>query len=147
MAGNRLRRSRTPPAMRRPRTLASACCLCLDEMQQADDVWSCLQCNVVAHVSCMPTNRHGRIHLPNGCPQCRVTMTQLLRIADTPLPATKGLLCFACRYVIDEGTLCRRCPAPRHYCQAHWHADAACRAGRCPGCGKNSFEALCMRRQ
>ena len=71
-------------------------------------------------------------------------------------PRFKGIVCYACKYNIEEGTPCRTCPAPRHYCQAHWHTDCTLHydrasntfsaMGSCPACSLNSYEALCIRR-
>jgi hypothetical protein len=144
-SGRRLR-SRTPPAMRRGRAAGGGeCCICLDDIG-SDERWTCLRCNVVAHVRCMPTE-HGHIHLPGGCPQCSVTMNQLVAEAEQPRPASKGIVCYECKHIIEEGTMCRTCPAPRHYCQAHWHIECSRHYGRrCPACNNHAYRALCIRR-
>ena len=146
--GQRLR-SRSPRASSNSHG-GKECSICLAEITGSQEPWTCLQCSFVAHVECMPT-RQGHIHLSNGCPGCRVTMTQLLAEAQRLRPASKGIVCYACAYIIEEGTPCRTCPAPRHYCQAHWHTE--CRTwniwsnmGSCPACHLNTYEALCKRR-
>ena len=154
-SGKRLR-SRSPPASRRGNSHGGKeCSICLGEILGSEEPWTCLQCSFVAHVTCMPT-RHGHIHLSHGCPGCRVTMTQLVAEARRPRPASKGIVCYACKYIIEEGTPCRTCPAPRHYCQAHWHTDCTLHYDRasnsfsdmvsCPACLLNPYQALCIRR-
>ena len=151
--GARRLRSRTPPTMRRSTSSPARreeCCICWDNIG-SDKQWKCLQCNVAAHVRCM-SMRNGSIHLPNGCPQCRVTMRQLIAQVKRPGPASKGIVCYACRGIIEEGRLCQRCAAPRYYCQAHWHiecVDDQLRhhiGHRCPACNQNAYQALCVRR-
>jgi hypothetical protein len=146
-------RSRTPPASRRGNSHGGKeCSICLVEITGSAEPWTCLQCSFVAHVRCMPT-RNGHIHLSNGCPGCRVSMTQLVAEAERPRTAAKGIVCYVCKYNIEEGTPCRTCPAPRHYCQAHWHTDCTLHYDRplsavrsCPGCSLTSYQALKVRR-
>ena len=59
----------------------------------------------------------------NGCTVCRVTMAQLLTEAKRPCTASIGLVCYVCLKHIQDGRECMKCPAPRHYCQARWHAE------------------------
>ena len=148
-------RSRTPPVNRHGNSHGGeACCICLEDIgsvgRHGEQPWTCIQCSVVAHVRCMPTNREGQIHLNNGCPGCRVTMTQLIAQVQRPRPASKGIICYACKYIVEEGTPCRSCPAPRHYCQAHWHVDCTptpeASWTSCPACHLNAFQALRVRR-
>ena len=143
-APRRRLRSRTPPAMRCGDAGSGECVICLEDIGLTEK-WRCLQCNVVAHVDCMPRNTLGHIHLGNGCPVCRVTMAQLLTEAKRPCTASKGLVCYVCLKHIQDGRECMKCPAPRHYCQAHWHAECITN-GRCPACGNNAYQALCTRR-
>ena len=135
-------RSRTP--CRCSDAGGGECAICLEDIGFREK-WRCLQCNVVAHVNCMPRNALGHIHLGNGCPGCRVTMTQLLTEAQRPCTAPKGLVCYVCLRHIQDGRKCMKCPAPRHYCQAHWQAECITN-GRCPACGNNAYQALIIRR-
>ena len=143
-ASRRRLRSRTPLATRSGDAGSGECVICLEDIALREK-WRCIHCNVAAHVDCMPRNSLGHIHLGNGCPQCRVTMTQLLIEAQRPCTAPKGLVCYVCLRHIQDGRECMKCPAPRHYCQAHWHAECITN-GRCPACGNNAYQALCTRR-
>ena len=154
-ASRRRLRSRTPLALRRGDAGGGECVICLKVIGPIEK-WRCLQCNVVAHVACMPRNTHGHIHLENGCPGRRLTMTQLLIEAQRPCTAATVLVCFVWLRRIQAGRECMKCPAPRHYCQAHWHTECTphydrasntwSAMGSCPACELNPYAALCKRR-
>lgn len=137
-------RSRSP-ARRRAQRSSGNCPICLNPLTGREE-WNCLACNVAFHVDCMPRNTAGRIHLPNGCPSCRTTMTACLRAAQRVEPAPHGAICAVCWRSIRHGTDMHRCAAPRSHCLATWHQS--CNASvreRCPACRLTVFNALQMR--
>ena len=132
--------SRSPTARNRR---SGTCPICLEELG-GGETWSCLQCEALIHVQCMPRDlRTGRIHLENGCPQCRATMSDLLRTARQSKPAPNGAMCRVCWEPIALGSPMQCCAAPRRHCVATWHEECAPR--QCPGCGLSAYRALVMR--
>ena len=138
-------RSRTPPARRcAARVRSGDCCICLEPLGNRE-VWRCLLCSVNAHVDCMPRNERGRIHLPNGCPQCRMRLVHAIAVCKTPIPAPRGTVCIVCRQLVNVDAPVHRCAQPRYGCIAHWHPTCST-APKCPGCHLTVAEALGRRR-
>ena len=110
-SSSRLRlRSRSPHQKR-----SGTCGICLDEIG-GQEVWTCVVCDAIFHVACMPTNRAGHIHLRTGCPACRSTMRDALNSVAQPRLAPNGAICSVCRTGIAHGTPMHSCAAPRWHC-------------------------------
>ena len=128
---------------RSPRVHTGRCAICLEDLDRGTP-WVCLQCDIVAHLRCMPLDANGVVHLPNGCPQCRCTMAQILTKAAEPVRTPYGAMCRVCCTPIS-GSLMNRCAAPNKYCMAVWHPHH--NVQRCPGCRLSLFAALRKRRE
>ena len=144
-------RSRTPPSRTPPSRISGTCCICLQELDGAP-AWRCLVCPIIAHVDCMPRTPSGHIHLNNGCPVCRTTMTSAIQHFRTPFPAPFGAWCSLCFQPITPTTPMLRCAAPRTHCLATWHAQptATCPGPieaqhACPGCTLSTYNGLRFR--
>ena len=137
---NRRLQSRSPTARNRR---SGTCPICLEDLD-GRETWSCLQCEALIHVECMPRNlQTGHIHLENGCPLCRTTMDDPLRIAGRSQAAPHGAMCYVCWQPIAFGASMHSCAAPRRHCIATWHEE--CGRRQCPGCGLSVYRALVMR--
>ena len=138
---NRLR-SRTPPRARS----RVQCCICFEDVEP-EDRWLCFVCPVYIHKACEDTRRSTSTR--RGCIQCGRTKSDV--VAEHKLfPATRGIMCYICSEVINEGELCDMCAGGRGFCQAHWHPkcmwpqfhqdrpeEYELKMPRCPACGLN----------
>jgi hypothetical protein len=152
MYGSYRLRSRTPPHARS----RVQCCICFEDVEP-EDRWVCFVCPVYIHKACEDTRRNGSTL--RGCLQCGRTKSDV--VAEQKLfPATRGIMCYICSEVINEGELCDMCAGGRGFCQAHWHPKCMWpqfhqdrpeeyepKMHRCPACGLSKWRALDKRRQ
>lgn len=147
---SRLLRSRSR-GQRRAQRPTTECIVCGDPLGD-EELWNCITCHATFHRRCITTTE-GRLHLPRGCYVCGTTMSQLISIAQEPIPAPRGAMCYICRSPIDEDAPMHRCAAPRSYCLATWHPECyrrrrnrhAAPRSQCPGCEMGTYAALCLR--
>ena len=142
-SSSRLRlRSRSPNQKR-----SGTCGIIWDEIG-GKEMWTCVVCDAILRVACMPRNDDGRIHLESGCPACRTTLRDALNFVTQAQPAPHGAMCSVCWTTIPHTTPMHSCAAPRWHCIAKWHTFCAAKVRRkCPSCRCTKYEALVMRQQ